>query len=91
MARCCECEIVPTGRPSSYDSYEEGEERIPNPVCPVHRESDDLSPSEFDATETLETFGVAWSDEHGMWFEADSIDEETGEPMMGGAPASTEA
>lgn len=91
MSRYCECDMIPTGQPSSHDSYEEGEARLPNPVCPVHRESDDLSVSEFDTVDTLETFGVAWSDERGAWFEADDIDEETGEPLMDGAPASVEA
>lgn len=78
--RVCECETVTCPWPSDTDRFQQAERRMPNPVCPVHAATDDLEPSDFDADDTLETFGVAYSLNRGEWVEADGWDEETGEP-----------
>lgn len=70
----CECETVPDRNPDLPDR------RIPNPLCPVHADRDDMDPGDYDADETLECFNLAWSYRDVEWVEADGIDEETGEP-----------
>lgn len=80
----CECEYAPSGRPDPRDSYTEGETRIPNPLCPRHRDIDDMAPGDYEQPETLDLFGVAWSYRDVEWVEADGIDEETGEPYTEG-------
>lgn len=76
--RTCECETVPDRNPDLPDR------RIPNPVCGVHADGDDLDPADYDQPETLDLFGVAWSYRQTEWVEADGIDEETGEPYTEG-------
>ena len=80
--RHCECEYVPSGAAARYDSYREGEVRIPNPVCGVHADLDDMDPADYDAGDTLECFGLAWSYQQTEWVEADGIDDITGEPYL---------
>lgn len=78
----CECETVPTGRPSRRDRFAEGEARIPNPMCPKHAYLDDLGPTEYgDPDDMLEMYGVAYDWDSGEWVHAVSIDEETGQPI----------
>lgn len=75
----CQCETVPDRNPDLPDR------RIPNPLCRVHADRDDMDPSEYDADETLDLFGVAWSYRHIEWVEADGIDDITGEPYTEGS------
>ena len=81
----CQCDTVPAPRPSSWDSYEQAEQRVPNPLCPVHRDIDDMDPYDYDQADTLDLYGVAWSEDRAEWVEADDIDEETGEPYTEGS------
>lgn len=72
--RHCECETVPAHNPDHPDR------RIPNPLCRVHAERDDMDPWDYDTADTLECFSLAWSYQHAAWVEADGIDDLTGEP-----------
>jgi len=41
-----------------------------------------MDPGDYDAGDTLECFGLAWSYQHAEWVEADGIDDITGEPYI---------
>lgn len=74
--RTCECETVPDRNPDLPDR------RIPNPRCAIHADRDDMDPGDYDADDTLECFGLAWSYQQTAWVEADGIDDITGEPYI---------
>lgn len=74
--RTCECETVPDRNPDLPDR------RIPNPLCRAHADRDDMDPGDYDADDTLECFGLAWSYQQTEWVEADGIDDITGEPYL---------
>lgn len=78
MHRICECESFPTGSPSRYDSYQEGEETVPNPTCPVHTYDDDYLSEVFDAIH--DTYGLVHAN-NGEWVTEDEWNPETGDPL----------
>ena len=74
IPRTCQCETVPNRNPYLPDR------RIPNPLCRAHADRDDMDPGDYDASDTLDLYDLAWSDQQAAWVYADGIDMETGEP-----------
>lgn len=74
--RICECDTIPTGRPSRYDAYQEGEEIIPNPLCPVHTYEDEYLREIWDAIEQVH--GLVRAND-GEWIPVEKWDDETGD------------
>lgn len=79
----CECDTIPTGSPSRYDRFREGEERVPNPVCSIHRHIDGehMTHMDYDTDHCLEHYGVAWSYDRAEWVECEAVEPDTGEPL----------
>lgn len=74
--RICECETVPTGSPSRYDAYQEGEMTLPNPNCPVHTYDDDYLRDVADMIE--QEYNLIRCND-GEWVPTEEWDEETGD------------
>lgn len=72
----CECDTVTMDRPSARDPYQPAEQRVPDPRCPVHRESDDEVGVDWDAA--ADYYRIARTNA-GEWIDETDIDPDTGD------------
>lgn len=76
MTTHCECETITLNQPSPWDPYQPDEQRIPNPLCPIHNQQDD--DRGVDWSECAEFYNLAITND-GEWIEEDDWDPETGD------------